>query len=212
MLAAIIALAAIALFGLIYATRIRPWHLRWGATAPEFAATLPGDELVPRPLHRDAHAITIRAPIHAVWPWVVQMGQGRGGFYTYTYLENLFGCDIHNADRILPEFQTLRRGDRIRLHPKAPPMRVVAIEPPRALVLGCRTDPCSWGFYLREQDERTTRLLVRSRWGRRLGALHPVIQYLLLEPLDFVMERKTLLGIRERAEATAAGASTPIAA
>jgi hypothetical protein len=196
----------------LYAYRVRPWHLRWGATDEEFRAALPGDDLVPHPVHHDTHAITIHAPAGAVWPWLAQMGQGRGGFYTYTFLENLFGCDVHNAERIMPGFQELHPGDAIYLHPKAPAMRVVAVEPRRALVLGCSLDPCTWGFFLREVDERTSRLVVRSRWGRRLGPLHWLIQYLLLEPIDFVMERKSLLGIRDRAQAQAAHASEPRAA
>jgi len=118
-----------------YILGVRPWYLRWGATEAEFEVPLPGDEIIPRPRHRDTHAITVRAPVVDVWPWLVQMGQGRGGFYSYDWLENLIGCDIHNADQIFPDFQSLRVGDSVRLHPKAPPLPVAIVEPCRALVL-----------------------------------------------------------------------------
>ena len=93
-----------------------------------------------------------------VWPWLLQMGQGRGGFYSYTWLENLVGCQMRNAERIVPDWQDLRVGDGVSLHPKAPPLPVVAIEPGRSIVLGC-----SWAFVLHPIDERTTRLIVRSQ-------------------------------------------------
>ena len=81
------------------------------------------------------HAITIQAPISKVWPWLVQLGQGRGGFYSYDWLENLFGCDIHNADRVIPQYRNLKAGDGIRIHPRMPAIPVVAVEPGRVIVL-----------------------------------------------------------------------------
>lgn len=90
---------------------VRPWHQKWGATNQEADASFSGDELIPYAPWRTTHAITIQAPIEMVWSWVVQMGQGRGGFYSYDWLENLFGMNIHNADRILPEYQQLKVGD-----------------------------------------------------------------------------------------------------
>jgi hypothetical protein len=154
---------------------------------------------MPHPKLKATHAITINARAVDIWPWLVQMGQGRGGFYSYTWLENLVGCQMHNADRIVPEWQNLRVGDGVWLHPKAPPLPVVSIEPARALVLGC-----SWAFVLREIDERTTRLIVRSQGvyqpdlGNRL--LNFLLWRVVYEPAHFVMERKMLLGIRARAE------------
>src|SRR5690349_9989833 len=82
----------------VYIALVRPWHMRWGATDDEVRRPLPGDELVARPKALATHAITIRAPAAEIWPWLVQFGQGRGGFYSYDWLENLFGCDIHNVD------------------------------------------------------------------------------------------------------------------
>ncbi len=108
---------------------------RWGANDTELGRSLPGDELLTEPRWMWTHAITVNAPVDRIWPWLVQIGQGRGGFYSYEFLENLAGCDIHNASRIIPEMQTLKVGDGIKLHPKAPPLPVALIEPHQALVL-----------------------------------------------------------------------------
>jgi hypothetical protein len=198
----------------IYPHYIRPWHLKWGATAAEVRATLPGDELVPNPKLSATHAITIRASAEEVWPWLVQMGQGRGGFYSYDWLENLFGCDIHNADRILPQFQTLKPGDSIRLHPKMPPVPVATVEPYRVLVLHGDTRVGSgppvtkpgdylnvlWGFYLQPIDGHSTRLIERFRSDYSPSAFNRLMNGGIMEPVSFIMERKMLLGIKQRAE------------
>ena len=92
---------------------LRPWHLVWGATASEVESVWPGDHLIPHPMGECTHAITINRPAAAVWPWLAQIGQGRGGFYSYAWLENLLGCRMENADRIMPEHQQLRVGDPI---------------------------------------------------------------------------------------------------
>jgi hypothetical protein len=101
-----------------YAFFIRPWHLRWGATEEELKTRLPGDDLVQHPKLNATHAITINAPVERVWPWLAQIGQKKGGFYSYTRLENLVGCNMRNANRIVPEWQNLKVGDEIWLHPK----------------------------------------------------------------------------------------------
>lgn len=182
-----------------YAFVLRPWHLRWGATDEEVEKRLPGDEVASGRALDTTRAITIHAPIAQVWPWLVQIGQGRGGFYSYTWLENLVGCRMENADRVHPELQSLAPGEPIYLHPKAPPLLVTHLEPGRALVLGT-----SWAFVLQPIDERTTRLLVRGR-GRfenpDLGAVLNFLYWrLVFEPAHFVMERKMMLGIKARAE------------
>ncbi len=185
-----------------YAFLIRPWHLRWGATDDEVKMPLPGDEFVHDPKLNSTHAITIHAAAADVWPWLVQIGQDRGGFYSYTWLENLVGCDMHNANRIVPEWQALKVGDEVWLHPKAPPLRVLAIKPGRAIVL----EKC-WTFFLHQIDENTTRLIIRGR-----GEFNPYLKNSLLnflvwrgvfEPAHFIMERKMLLGIKQRAEGNA---------
>ena len=182
-----------------YVFAVRPSHLRWGATDEELNEPLIGDELAPNPKLRATHAITINAPARDVWPWLVQIGQTCGGFYSYTWLENLAGCHMRNADEIIPEWQELKVGDRVWLHPNAPPVEVAAIEPGRALVLK------PWGaFVLRPIDERTTRLIIRSQGDYNPDLKNVVLNFLLwrvvFEPAHFIMERKMLLGIKERAE------------
>lgn len=200
-------LAALILAYVATAVLLRPWHTTWGTTAEERAMRLPGDELVPGARYRMDHAITIAAPANAIWPWLVQIGQDRAGFYSYDRLERLIGDDIHNADRIHPEWQTLAAGDLVRA---AQPdylggrlgrdlgWRVVDIVPGRALVLE------GWGaFVLRPQADGTTRLHVRVRGDGRPSvagvALGPV-GLLVFEPAHFIMERGMLRGIRARAE------------
>jgi hypothetical protein len=182
-----------------YALGIRPWHLRWGATDEEVNQHLIGDELAPSPKLRATHAVTINAPAVDVWPWLVQMGQTRGGFYSYTWLENLVGCDMQNADEIVPEWQELKVGDKVWLHPKAPPVEVAAIEPGRAIVLK------GWGaFVLQPIDEKTSRLIIRSQGDYNPDLKNPILNFFLwrvvFEPAHFIMERKMLLGIKARAE------------
>ena len=186
-----------------YAFFVRPWHLRWGATDDELKMPLPGDVLVEHPKLNATHAITINAPAKDVWPWLVQVGQKRGGFYSYTWLENLVGCEMKNADRIVPEWQDLKVGDEVWLHPEAPPLKVLAIEPERAIVL-----ENSWTFFLRPIDDRTTRLIIRGRGEFNPDLKNALLNFMLwrgvFEPAHFIMERKMMLGIKERAEAAQA--------
>jgi hypothetical protein len=122
----------------ISAPVLRHSYNRWGATAAEVTSAMPGDDLVPRPKITSTRAITIGAPPAEVWSWVVQIGQGRGGFYSFDALENMYPlrCDIHSADRILPQLQGLHAGDLILLAPaEAPCFRVATVEPPWVLVL-----------------------------------------------------------------------------
>jgi hypothetical protein len=174
-----------------------PWHRRWSAIDDEIAAALPGDELSSGAAAN--HAITINAPIEKVWPWLVQIGQDRAGFYSYTWLENLFRADIHNSDEIVPQWQTLKYGDYIRLASKkvygdGPLLRVSHVVPGRSFVLQ------GWGeFVLRPVDKQTTRLLIRSHRVKR-SPLVRIFGFFVMAPAHFVMERRMLLGIKERAE------------
>ena len=197
-----------------YTFLMRPRHLKWGATDEECHEPLPGDEFLPNPERETTHAITINARLSDVWPWLVQIGQTRGGFYSYAWLENLVGCDMHNADRVIPEWQILRVGDVVWLHPKAPPLPVILVEPYRAIVLGSAVEgergvgdailgSGTWGFYLKEVNENTTRLLIRGRGTGGSGPLGWFVNYVMFEPAHFIMERKMMLGIKERAEALA---------
>ena len=184
-----------------YLFAIRPWHLRWGATDEEVKEFLPGDDLVPHTTQTATHAITINAPVKDVWPWLAQVGQTRGGFYSYTWLENLVGCRMHNAEQIVPEWQELKVGDEVWLHPNAPPLPVLIYEPERAIVLGSNTkSPGTWGFYLKKLDETSTRLIIRARGDWKPSLFNWLIQHTVFEPAHFIMERKMMLGIKERAE------------
>jgi hypothetical protein len=196
---------------------LRPQHLRWGATEAEVRRTLPGDELLPHRRISATHAITIHAPVAEVWPWLAQLGQARGGFYSYTWIENLLGCNIHNADRVHPEWQNLKAGDLILLHPKMPPIPAVIVEPGRAIVLhgDTRQGPLSnlvkpgdyvsttWSLYLEPVDEHTTRLIERFRSDYNPTPMNTFFYRVILEPGSFIMERKMLLGIKARAERAA---------
>jgi hypothetical protein len=211
------AVVAAATFGLVFARLVRPWAERWGATDDELVGALAGDDLVASARYSTTRAITIDAPVSAVWPWLVQIGQGRGGLYSYDWLENIFQLGIHSADAILPEFQHLAVGDIIQLDAGGnAPLTVALLEPERALVLQSRDiatgEPVTpgayfgnglavtWAFIVQPADERRTRLIVRFRsaWQPSLGAT--LFQHLLLEPAHFIMERGMLLGIRQRAE------------
>jgi hypothetical protein len=202
---------------LTYAFAIRPWHVRWGTAGDEATRVLPGDELLDRTFVQTTRAITISAPPSAIWPWLVQMGQGRGGLYSYDWLENLVGCDIHSADTIMPELQRLAVGDTIRLGPAGYPSFIVAaIEPEHAIVLASpnlagrsaiasaneaeHASAATWAFVLEPVDPHTTRLIVRLRGDWESTVAMMLINRLLVEPAQFVMERKMIHGIKERAE------------
>ena len=198
-------LAALAIAGHLF---LRPRMLRWGATGEEVSRTLAGDELIPDPVLATTRAVRIRAQSERVWPWLAQMGQGRGGFYSYDWLENLAGMDIHNVHRIVPELQDLQPGDLIPFW-RGAGVNVVTVEPPRLLVLGGTLNPSAgeaqpaggtWVFALKEQDSAGTRLVVRSRVARFQPAWLCLLMMRLMEPMHFVMERKMMLRIKELAE------------
>jgi len=199
---------------------LRPRTLAWGATCDEVVRPLPGDDLVANPLYVTTRAITVKAPAAAVWPWLVQLGQNRGGFYTYDVLENLMGLDIHSADSIRPEWQELHAGqDYVTLDPdEYMKMTIAVLEPKRAFVVrsGAPGEPpqepgsffkgeieCTWAFVLEPLGERATRLIIRWRaaWADTLTAR--LAKPLLLEPIHFIMEERMLRGIRERAQRAA---------
>jgi hypothetical protein len=193
--AGLIGLAVVA-----YPSHLRKRCLTWGATAGEAVARMPGDDLLPDADVVATRAISIDAPAGAVWPWLVQMGSGRGGAYTYDWIENLFGLGMHSADRIIPEFQGLKVGDAFRLGPGRPPMHVEVLEPERALVFRFEDGTWVWSFGL-TQWGGTTRLVSRNRIATpNASHLSRALSALLMEPGSLVMERKMLLGIKQRAE------------
>ncbi len=177
---------------------LRKWHLTWGCTKEETNMTLPGDGLV-KVINTDAtHAITINRPAKEIWPWLVQIGAGRGGFYSYDFLENLVGCNLKSASSIVPEWQNVKQGDIIYLHPKAPLMVSVLI-PNESFVLGA-----VWGFHLKPIDKNSTRLIIRARGAFETGTKNPmfnfIVWHVIYEPIHFIMERKMMLNIRRLAE------------
>ena len=188
------ALASLTLLAFSYPQLRRP--LNQGATAEEAASSLPGDELLAHADASSTRAITIAAPAAMIWPWLVQMGPApRGGAYTYDWIENLLGLDMHSVERVLPEFQHPALGDEISFGPNR--MRLERVEAPRALAWRSADGNWVWAFALHER-EGVTRLISRNRfrlpsWRARLGMLP-------MEPASLVMERKMLRGIKRRAE------------
>ena len=186
---------------------------RWGTTAAEAGARLPGDELVPEPADVATRAVTVHAPASEVWPWLVQIGQDRGGLYSYDLLENLVGLRIHSAGWVLPECQQLEAGDRVRLVPRGwmalregLSLPVAMVEPGRALVL--RESPpeypwdAIWSFHVLPVGEDRCRLVSRSRTAHGAGpaGFAARVAAWVMDPVVAVMTRKMLLGIKKRAE------------
>jgi hypothetical protein len=192
----------------VYALVIRPRLLRWGATPEEVGAELPGDELLASADLVATRAISIGAAPADLWPWIAQLGQGRGGFYSYDALENLAGCDIHSAEQVVPEWQDVRAGDPFRLHPEME-LSVARVEPGSALVVWSDRDgdgdgqaempyDFTWAFVIRAAPGAPTRLVVRERY--RYDSRSAAV---MMEPVMAVstfMTQKMLRGIRERAE------------
>jgi len=189
--------------------RWRPWCLTWGASEKEVDATLPGDELLPEPDVITTRAIHVEVPPARIWPWLVQMGPGRAGAYTYDWIENLAGLNMHSAHESLPQFQDLDVGDGWRLGSKGPVLRVASFEPETSLVLRSDDGNWVWAFAL-ASDATGTRLVSRNRI-RQPGAscLARMFTRYVMEPGSLVMERKMLLGIKARAERLAARAGSP---
>lgn len=200
--AGIMTIAGIAALA-VYAIFIRSWILTWGATSNEVLMPLPGDELSNRPTCQSTRAVTINIATSKIWPWLLQIGQDRGGFYSYSFLENLVGAEIRNFDRIVPEWQERQVGDLVRSVPadylngrlgNDLGWRITEMETNRLLVLK------GWGsFILDPVDDSTSRLIIRTHSDMR--GIGGIIDYLVLQPLHFIMERRMLMGIKQQAEA-----------
>jgi hypothetical protein len=187
----------------------RPRLRRWGASEDEARGRLPGDELVGDATYVSTRAVTIDAPPASVWQWLVQIGQGRGGMYSYDRLERAFGLDMESADRIVPELQQVEAGDHISLG-KGAYLAVHAVDPERSLVLLHPDGDWSWVFALQAPSGGQARLLARNRWTTVRAAPAERAWLKLAETIGFVMERKMLHGIKARAEREwAAGATGP---
>jgi hypothetical protein len=180
----------------VYRKLLRQTILTWGATAVEAEARLPGDELLQDADAVATRAITIDAPATAVWPWIAQMGPSpRGGAYTYDWIENLLGLNMHSADSVLPEYQLPRVGEGFGYG--ANKMSFKIVEPEHVLATQSADGNWVWSFVLDEQNG-STRLISRNRF--RLPRLRDRIGMIPMEPGSLVMERKMLHGIKRRAE------------
>lgn len=169
---------------------VRPWLRSWGSTGSVRRRHWPGDPAT-KPFSTNTRAVTVHAPAEEVWRWLVQIGQDRGGFYSYDWLENLAGCHLHSADEIRPELQHLEPGDPLTIFPGVATV-FAAVDPPRSMVIE------GWGAYVVEPlDEDNCRLVARSHIDRGWGAVGSV---LAMELPHAVMERRMLLGIKRRAE------------
>jgi hypothetical protein len=177
--------------------------LTWGASGKEISRVMPGDELLTSPGIVATRAISISAGPETIWPWLVQFGPGRGGVYSYDWIDNLLGVPMRSADAILPEFQHLAVGETFALAAEGPRMRVEILEPEHALVFRSEDHNWVWSFGLYPIDGGT-RLVSRNRIATA-GASLPtrLFNRYLLEPGSLIMERKMLQGIKERAERTA---------
>ena len=199
-------IAGFVLIGLVltaYVIWARPYQLHWGATADEIARPMPGDELDPRPTFLATRAITIDATPAEIWPWLLQMGYGRAGFYGFDVLENLGSPrGLSSADRILPEFQNFRVGDKVPLSAAAEEV-FYAIEPNQYLIWAGQTGPYPGGFTwaLYPVDETHTRLVSRIRWHYHT-LTQPGMLFLdvFTEFTDHLAVRKILLGVKGRVE------------
>jgi hypothetical protein len=194
------ALGSIGAAAILYQLLLRRPIMNWGATDAEANARLPGDELLEEADGVATRAITIDAPASAVWPWIAQMGPSpRGGAYTYDWIENLLGLDMHTTDRVLSDYQHPQVGDILGYGTNR--MRFERVEPERVLATRSEDGNWVWSFVLDEHNGRT-RLISRNRF--RLPTLTAKIGMLPMEPASLVMEQKMLRGIKERAERLAA--------
>ena len=183
-----------------YPALFRQRCLTWGATPDEVARVLPGDELLDTADIVSTRAVTIDAPPNAIWPWLVQMGSGRGGAYTYDWIENLFGLGMHSAHEILPQFQDVNVGDEMQLGPNRPKMRVEVLDVERVFTVRFEDGTWVWTFALFPGHE-ATRLVSRNRIATPNASLRTrLFNLLFMEPGSLVMERKMLLEIKKRAE------------
>jgi hypothetical protein len=181
----------------------RTWCRTWGTVGDEATRAMPGDELLPAPSVVTSRAVWVAVPPRAVWPWLVQMGPERGGAYTYDWVENVFGLGMHSADEIVARYQDLKVGDAQQLGKRGPVLRVAVLDPERALVLCSDDGSWSWAFEL-VPFGAATRLISRNRIViPGASPLTRAAYTFVMEPGSLIMERKMLLGIKQRAESLA---------
>ena len=191
--------AAAVVIGVAFFVWYRPWQLRWGVTPEEMARTMPGDEIVHRPLFNATRGVTVSARAADVWPWIVQLGFRRAGWYTYDLLDNL---GRRSADRIVPELQHMEVGDLVPMGPgKSSGIWVKEFVPNRYMVWwNKRNDRTTWVWTLDPMLNGKTRLLTRVRAPLSLAEPLSILWLVMFELVDFPMMRKCLIGIKRRAE------------
>jgi hypothetical protein len=187
-----------------YQKGLRPWQERWGASDDEVDAALSGDDLTPDPASQVTRAITIEARPEDVWPWIVQLGAERAGFYSYDWLERAFGADIRNVTELRPEWQRRAAGDFVPatqpgylgVFPEPLGWRVSMVDPGRAMVLE------NWGaFVLQPTDDGKTRFIIRSTIAEgRVPVWSAALNMLAFQVPHFIMERRMMLQIKALAE------------
>jgi hypothetical protein len=188
---------------------VRPRLNTWGASSSESRRQLPGDELAHAKVVQTTHAIDIEADVNTVWPWLLQLGQGRGGFYTYSWLENLVGSQIRNVNEIDRRLQGLSEGDLIRIHPHVSPFLVASLNPPDDIVLVAddvetmarlHFNRLVWSFHLRPHGRGSSRIIARMRGSTDINIGSALASGFIAEPAHYLLERKMLLTIRKLAE------------
>lgn len=200
-----------------YAMKIRPKILHWGATEHELERAWPSDRLLPQgSTFESLHAVTVHAPADKVWRWIVQIGQNRAGFYSYNWLENLFGFDVHNILEIVPEFQGREEGDIVWLGAPdrfdgSAKMIVGLLEPERMMALigpedaevvaeGGEAENGYWAFHVEPIDEESCRLVMRLTGAKKPRIGERVARLLFWEFAHFIMERKMMKTVKTLAE------------
>jgi hypothetical protein len=178
-----------------YLLVFRPWQLRWGATDEELARPMPGDDLVEAPDLDATRGLTVEAPPEDIWPWLVQMGYLRAGFYSYDRLDN---AGIPSAERILPEYQDLKVGGEVPID-RINRMEVVALEPKRVMAWNLAGRDFTWAWGLYPEGESRTRLVSRIRM-KYVWKWPVILGYFMIDVGDFIMMRKCMRGIKRRAE------------
>jgi hypothetical protein len=182
---------------LAYVAWYRPWQLRWGATDEELARPMPGDADVPVPSFDATRSVTINAPPQAIYPWIVQIGVTRAGWYSYDLLDNLARP---SARQLLPEHQQIYPGQVIPMSPDGQyGVYVKEFRPNEWILWNDREGDTTWAWGLYPLGENATRLVTRIRIKYRWNSPAAFFN-LLIELGDFFMMRKCLLGIKERAE------------
>jgi hypothetical protein len=213
---ALVLLTALLAAGLVYHLGLRNWCLRWGTTPAEVHATLPGDDLFPLYAGEATHAITIHASPQQVWPWLMQIGQDRSGFYSYTFLENAFRCDMPKLERLATEWKPRTPGETVwfctpkRFGGQAR-MVAAAVLPGRSFVMvspndwenlqaGRPAQEAFWSFTLEPLADGQSRLIARVRGTTPPTLASRAVGRLFWEPAHFVMEQKMLRTIRDLSE------------